>query len=111
MDFNQYQEKAGETAVYPGKGTIFGVVYCALGIAGEAGEIANKVKKLLRDLDGNLTPEANDAIADEMGDELWYLGQMATELKRKFDSVADRNLLKLASRKERGTIHGNGDNR
>lgn len=110
LDFSLYQVKTGNTAVYPGQDTVIGLVYCALGL-GEAGELQGKVKKILRDDDGALTEEKRQAIADELGDVLWYAAQLATELDIPLEQIAQRNLDKLASRAERGTLQGSGDNR
>lgn len=107
---NDYQGRAALTALYPdsGTGSVFALSYVALGLAGEAGEISNKVKKLLRDGD---TPELREAIAAELGDVLWYLARAAEEIGLPLGVVADRNLTKLASRAERGAITGSGDQR
>jgi len=113
MDFNTYQTRSRATAGYPEIGNNF--VYPVLGLVGEAGEVAEKIKKLMRD-EGVFTPqavsdEAKAAITKELGDVLWYLAQLATELDVRLETVARENLEKLASRKERGHIHGSGDNR
>ena len=113
MDFNIYQEKVKETAVYPNVGKNF--VYPALGLAGETGEVIEKVKKLIRDSEitdaTQVSEEKKQEIQKEMGDVLWYLAQLATEFGFTFEAVAEKNIEKLASRKERGTLHGSGDNR
>jgi NTP pyrophosphatase (non-canonical NTP hydrolase) len=111
LTLGKYQKKASETAVYPGKGEIVGLMYAALGLAGESGEISNKVKKVLRDSGGLLTDEKRDALKAEIGDVLWYLAALATELGSSLDDIARENLSKLAGRKERGTITGEGDGR
>ncbi len=113
MDFNTYQVKARETAEYPDLGNNF--VYPVLGMVGEAGEVAEKIKKLMRD-DGVFTSsvvgdEAKLAIKKELGDVLWYVAQVAAELGIPLEDVATHNLEKLASRKARGHIQGSGDNR
>jgi len=82
--------------------------YCALGLAGEAGEVANKVKKLLRDGD---TPELRMKILDEIGDTLWYAAMLTDELKGDFSLVASANLKKLDDRKRNNRIRGEGDDR
>lgn len=110
MEFNDYQQISISTAVYPGQHGILGLVYTALGAAGEAGEYANKVKKVLRDNNPNMA-ERTQALVEELGDALWYLAACADELGVTLDDVAQRNIKKLASRKERGVIHGDGDNR
>jgi NTP pyrophosphatase (non-canonical NTP hydrolase) len=110
VNFNEYQYKANQTALYPdaGRGSLAALSYVSLGLAGEAGEIANKIKKLLRDGD---TPEKRKAISKEIGDCQWYLSQLCTELDTPLDYVASQNIDKLADRKERGVIQGNGDTR
>ena len=110
MQFNEYQIEADKTAIYPGKGNIGGLVYTALGLS-EAGEVQGKVKKILRDKGGFLTPEDCIEIGKELGDTLWYIAQTATELNLSLDDIAKSNILKLQSRKERGVLQGNGDNR
>ena len=108
MDFDEYQRKAAATAIYP---TEVGVVYTALGLASEAGEVAGKVKKVLRDENGDFDLQAAYRIADEMGDVLWYMAQLATELGVPLASIASGNIAKLASRSERGVLGGSGDER
>jgi NTP pyrophosphatase (non-canonical NTP hydrolase) len=109
MDFNSYQEKARETAIYPNMGNEF--TYPALGLVGEAGEIANKLKKVIRDNGGVLTDAVRQAVRDEIGDCLWYIAQLATEMGADLGDIAQGNIDKLQSRKERGTLTGSGDNR
>lgn len=108
MEFNEYQAKAETTAMYPNKGN--NVAYAALGL-GEVGEVQNKVKKIIRDHDGVITEEMRNAIKSELGDVLWYLATMCTELNLTFEEVAQGNLMKLKSRKERNKITGSGDDR
>lgn len=113
MELNEYQKKARETAMYPRMGNNY--IYPTLGLAGEAGEVVEKIKKLMRN-EGIETPdklpvEKRDEIVKEMGDVLWYLSQLASELDIPFDVVAARNIEKLASRKERGVLNSEGDNR
>lgn len=103
MTFNEYQEKASKTAIYPEQ---FKLIYPALGLAGEAGEVAEKVKKLIRD--GNLHV---DDLKKELGDVLWYISALASDLQISLDDVASTNVEKLQSRLARGVIGGNGDNR
>lgn len=113
MDFKEYQEKSRVTAKYPDLGDNF--TYPALGLAGEAGEVADKVKKLMRDHDNfkpsELTAEQKLELAKELGDVLWYLTQFATELGYELDEIAAQNIEKLYSRHERGKLGGSGDNR
>ncbi len=109
MDFSKYQKESRKTALYPDLGEDF--VYPALGVAGEAGEVVENVKKVLRDDGRKITTERKEAIKKEMGDLLWYLAQLATEFDIDLNDVAEENLKKLRSRKKRGTLHGDGDNR
>lgn len=87
------------------------IVYPALGLVNEAGEVAGKVKKIMRDKDGHITKADRAAIGAELGDVLWYLTQIVTELGLDLESVATANIAKLADRQSRGVIGGNGDNR
>mgnify|MGYP001983236456 CR=1 FL=1 len=103
VDFKSYQDMASETAVYK---TEHAVIYPALGLAAEAGEVANKVKKIMRD--GKLDREA---IADEIGDCLWYIAALCRDLNVDMENVAYSNLEKLHGRQKRGTLRGNGDKR
>lgn len=109
MTFKEYQKKSRKTALYPNKGKNF--IYPTLGLAGEAGEISEKIKKALRDDDGKITKERKQDLEKELGDVLWYLAQISTEVGLSMDKIAETNLLKLASRKKRGMLHGSGDNR
>lgn len=109
MTFAEYQKLSRRTANYPEADNNF--VYPTLGLAGETGEVAEKIKKIIRDKGGIVTDADREEITKELGDVLWYLTQVATELKVNLEDVANRNLEKLLSRLERGMIHGNGDNR
>lgn len=109
LTFHEFQKKSKETAIYPQRGQNF--VYPTLGLAGEAGEVAEKVKKVLRDKQGILDASTKKEIVKELGDVLWYVSQLATELDVSLDEVARINLEKLFSRKVRGTLSGSGDNR
>ena len=111
LTFNEYQEKSIETAIYPGQGTFLGVLYTTLGICGEAGEIAEKVKKALRDENGVISEERAAAIEKEVGDLLWYASNTLQEIKKKLGDAAEGNVAKLQSRKERGVLQGSGDDR
>jgi|TARA_Y100000310_G_scaffold341834_2_gene442381 NTP pyrophosphatase (non-canonical NTP hydrolase) len=111
MEFDEYQTKTKETAIYPRDNPIMALSYATLGLAGEAGEIANKVKKIIRDNKGELTQEVKDKLSAELGDVLWYISALATELDASLNDVADKNIQKLFSRKERGVLQGSGDNR
>lgn len=109
MNFDDYQKKASKTAIYPNVGKNY--IYPTLGLAGEAGEIAEKIKKVLRDDDGKLTQEKKAELQKELGDILWYVAQLSTELGLSLSKIATKNLKKLSSRKKRGKLHGSGDNR
>ena len=88
-----------------------GIVYPALGLVGEAGEVANKVKKVLRDKEGVFNEGDRDDIAKELGDVLWYIAALATDMQLSLGYIASQNELKLSKRKANGTIGGSGDNR
>ncbi|MCS6961396.1 MAG: nucleoside triphosphate pyrophosphohydrolase family protein [Deltaproteobacteria bacterium] len=109
MEFHEYQKKSRKTAIYPNIGKNY--VYPLLGLAGETGEIFEKFKKLIRDNGGVMSREFKEAITLELGDILWYLSNLCSELKISLDEVAKKNLEKLLSRKERGKLRGSGDNR
>ena len=109
MTFDEYQEKSRKTAIYPDKDHNF--VYPTLGLAGEAGEVAEKMKKVIRDHGGVINEEKKMEIQKELGDVLWYVAQIATELHLSLDQVANANIEKLYSRFDRNQIHGDGDNR
>jgi len=109
MNFDDYQKLSGETAIYPGRGN--NLSYPTLGLAGETGEVAEKVKKLIRDKEGILDDESRAALGKELGDVLWYLAQLCTELDLSMSDVAKANIEKLSSRKKRGQISGDGDDR
>lgn len=122
ISFNDYQQRAISTAIYPvllteGEGwenvgqESLGFVYPTLGLCGEAGEVAEKVKKIVRDSEGRVTEESRAAIAKELGDVLWYVAALCKEFGLNMGDVAQANLDKLAARKERGTLGGSGDNR
>ncbi len=108
MEMNAYQAAAKETAVFPPDQ---GIVYTALGLASEAGEVTDKVKKVIRDNGGVFSDEAREAIKKELGDVLWYVSGLAWELGYTLTEVADANIEKLSSRFERGKIGGSGDDR
>ena len=109
MTFDEYQKKSRETAVYPSAGSNF--IYPTLGLAGEAGEVAEKIKKILRDHGGVVKSELKEEIKKELGDVLWYVAQISTEFGLSLRDIAVANLEKLQSRKNRGQIQGSGDNR
>ena len=108
-NINYYQKKATETAIYPDSHKI---VYPALGLAGEAGEVANKVKKFVRDgYDVEGFEQKKIELASEIGDVLWYCAVLAEELEMNLGHIMEKNLEKLADRHKRGKISGSGDNR
>jgi NTP pyrophosphatase (non-canonical NTP hydrolase) len=109
MLLSDYQRAARATAQYPGVGD--NIVYPTLGLAGEAGEVAEKVKKLIRDDAGVLSDERRAALAGELGDVLWYVAQVATEAGLELEAIGIANLEKLRSRKARGVLSGSGDAR
>jgi len=109
MDLSDYQHRSRATAVYPGAGD--NLTYPALGLCGEAGECAEKVKKAIRDEGGVLSDERRAALAAELGDVLWYVAQLATEAGLDLDEIAEDNLAKLLSRRDRGVLQGSGDAR
>jgi len=109
MNFEKYQKLSRRTAIYPDKDNNF--VYVTLGLVGEAGEIAEKIKKIFRDNNGILDEERKQILKKELGDVLWYLAQLSTELGLSLDDVACFNIEKLSSREQRGTLHGDGDDR
>jgi NTP pyrophosphatase (non-canonical NTP hydrolase) len=109
MNFADYQSKSRKTARYPAIG--HGVIYPTLGLTNEAGEVAGKIKKIFRDKGGIIGAEERAALKGELGDVLWYLAQVCTELEISLDEVAEANIEKLYSRLERGRIGGDGDDR
>ena len=111
MDFSNYQNQAKRTAVYPSPKSIVGLMYVALGLNGEAGEIANDIKKTVRDDSGILTPERHAQLIDELGDVLWYVAMMCYELEIPLETIAVRNLSKLKKRQRENKLHGSGDDR
>lgn len=108
LTFHEYQKRAMETAVYPQRGE-GNFIYPALGLAGESGEICEKIKKAIRDDNGVMTEARRSLLAKELGDVLWYIATLATELQLDLDDVAAGNLQKLAARKAADKIHGDGD--
>ncbi len=108
MEMNEYQEKAMSTAIYP---QAMRIVYPALGLAGETGEVADKVKKEVRDRAAAFSPESRVEIAKELGDVMWYIAAMARDLGFSLEEIARMNIDKVNSRKNRHQIHGEGDNR
>jgi NTP pyrophosphatase (non-canonical NTP hydrolase) len=107
-DLDMYQKVAKSTAIYPREQAI---IYPTLGLTGEAGEVANKVKKIIRDGTNKNNEDLVQEISAEIGDCLWYISVLADDIGCKLSDIANNNLIKLAKRKEKGTIHGSGDNR
>lgn len=117
MELNKYQEEALKTAIYP---KAWAIIYPALGLAGEAGEVDDKIKKIIRDggyenidvFDGLwVSGDKGKEIAKELGDVLWYLSVMAHELGYSLEEIAQLNIDKLKDRQKRGVLCGSGDNR
>lgn len=107
MDLNEYQKKAIATALYPEK---YKIIYPALGLGNEAGEVQGKIKKWLRGDNGeSMSEEQKEALKGELGDVLWYLAVLANDLDLSLGEVAKANVEKLQSRQERGTLKGDGD--
>jgi NTP pyrophosphatase (non-canonical NTP hydrolase) len=113
MDANKFQNFTLTTAQYPGAGKrgIEAIIYLALGLSGEAGEVAGKVKKVIRDSNGKLTEEAKIKIKDEVSDVCWYIARLLDELECTFEDALQYNADKLLDRLNRGVIKGDGDNR
>ena len=107
-DLDMYQQVAKTTAIYPREQAI---IYPTLGLTGEAGEVANKVKKIIRD--GTIENHEGhiQQISSEIGDCLWYISELADDIGVKLSDIANSNLEKLENRKKKGTIHGSGDDR
>jgi NTP pyrophosphatase (non-canonical NTP hydrolase) len=108
VELADYQRRSRHTAQYPRDAWL---AYPALGLAGEAGEVAEHAKKAIRDDGGTVSEERRAAIAKELGDVLWYVAQIATELDLELDAIAEANLEKLLSRQRRGVLSGSGDDR
>lgn len=106
MTMNEYQNLALETAVYPQP-----IIYPTLGLTGEAGEVSDKIKKVLRDNNSQFTADKKFEIAKEIGDVLWYCATLSHDLGYTLEDIARMNYEKLHSRQERGKLHGSGDNR
>jgi len=107
-DLDMYQKVAITTAIYPREQAI---IYPTLGLTGEAGEVANKVKKIIRDGSDSKDEKLVSEIKAEIGDCLWYIAVLADDFNIKLSDIASANIEKLATRKSKGTIHGSGDNR
>lgn len=108
MNFNDYQNEARQTAIYPPK---YYIIYPTLGLVGEAGEIANKVKKIYRDSNGELNEDIISTLKSEIGDVLWYCAALASDLGVSLSEIAEDNIAKLKRRHDTNTIQGSGDDR
>jgi NTP pyrophosphatase (non-canonical NTP hydrolase) len=107
LDFEEYQRRAARTG-----GAVdvnHPIVYPTLGLTNEAGEVAGKVKKIFRDRDGVVTDDDREALTRELGDVLWYLAELCTQLGISLEDVAAANIGNLEDRTERGTLAGDGD--
>ena len=113
MDFNEYQKKAAKYDLSKKTSDLkaVGFIEKVLGLTGEAGETADKIKKILRDKDGVVSDEDRDLIIKELGDTLWYIASIARYLVVPLSKVADGNIEKLESRYQRDRLHGEGDER
>lgn len=109
MHFSDYQKQSRLTAIYPQMGQNY--TYSLIGLVGETGEVAEKIKKLIRDKQGKLDNIYRDEIKKEMGDVLWYFSQLATDLGIDLEDLVKTNLEKIKSRQIRHKIHGSGDDR
>lgn len=108
MKLSEYERGARETAFYPKESALS---YCALGLCGESGEVADKLKKVMRDGGGVLSEEVRLSLAKEVGDVLWYVANLSVELGFSLEEIALMNLEKLSSRQSRGVLSGEGDDR
>lgn len=113
MEFDEYQKKAAKYDLFDKANSLKEVAFTekVLGLTGEAGKTADKIKKILRDKDGAASPEDKDSIAKELGDTLWYIAAISRYLDIPLSEVAKGNISKLESRFERNKIHGTGDER
>ena len=108
MNFTEYQQEARKTAIYPEE---FKIIYTALRLVGESGEVAEKIKKVIRDKGGNFSTDDKTEITKELSDVLWYVANLAADLDIDLGLIAAVNLEKLRSRQERDKLKGSGDNR
>ena len=113
MDFSKYQKQSGQTRIHKKIPLLHqgNIMFFCFGLFGEVGEVAEKIKKIMREKNGILKKEDKQEIAKELGDVLWYLTQLGDELGYSLNEIAEMNLKKIESRKKRGLIKGNGDNR
>lgn len=108
MDFVNYQWRTSQTAIYPSEKAL---EYLSLGLVSEAGEVAGKVKKIIRDHNSVLTSDMKDSLIAEIGDVMWYIAQLCEALETNMSVVARKNVEKLAQRQKSNTLSGDGDNR
>jgi NTP pyrophosphatase (non-canonical NTP hydrolase) len=106
MEFKTYQQEAEKFAIYKDR-----IIYPTLGLASEAGEVCGKVKKILRDSQGYFSPEDKVQLQSELGDVLWYVAAICSDLNLDMSTVASNNIAKLQDRLIRNKIQGSGDNR
>lgn len=111
MDFDEYQAAAAKTGFYDTEDRKYVLMYLCLGIAGESGEVIEKIKKVIRNDGGVVSEEKRDLIKKEIGDVLWYLSELARHLDVSFDDVARTNIEKVTDRMARGVLKSEGDNR
>lgn len=113
MELNKYQAEAAKSDLFEKTDNVMapGLLEKVLGLTGEAGEVSDKVKKIIRDKNGKILEEDREAIVKELGDVMWYLAGIARYLNAPLEEVAKKNLEKLASRKKRGVLSGDGDDR
>lgn len=109
MNLDAYQDAAMKTAVFPTH-DLLPIIYPALGLAGETGEVVDKIKKVIR-AGGSFTEEIKAGIAKELGDVLWYTAALSRQLGFNLSTIAEMNISKLADRKDRGVLKSEGDNR
>lgn len=106
-NFDEYQAESKKTAIYPRQGDNY--IYPTLGLLSEAGELADRIKRIDRDDKGVVTPGKRAEVAGELGDILWYAAMVATEFRLSLQEIADANLVKLSGRQNRGTLSGFGE--
>lgn len=112
MNLNEYQKLAAKTDLYEFKDLKDpGFTEKILGLCGETGEVADKFKKVIRDEDGQISPDSKDGIKKELGDVLWYIAAISRYLEIPLEDIAQANLDKLAARQKANKLHGAGDNR
>jgi NTP pyrophosphatase (non-canonical NTP hydrolase) len=109
MEFKEYESIIEKTAIYPNRGN--NIIYPTLGLVGESGEVAEKVKKLIRDEKGVVNEEFKANIKKELGDVLWYITALSLEIGFSLESIAEANISKLIKRRETNTLSGSGDHR